>query len=221
MIQIESLADHLELVERIAGWHLAEWGQSDPSATLAGWTNGLRQRTKREQIPTTYVALAGNEPLGSVTLVERDMRTHLDLSPWLAGVYVIPERRHQGIGSLLVRHAVHQVAQMGVIGGEVKIFRNVEVKRAPFDLVIGHMRRFRCRHNKSPYKIDKPGGTTSSSLALYAAATRQNVSAIHYSRAWERYRESVFTCYSPPVIPSGRAMIQCGQGKRCLLPGVN
>lgn len=114
MIQIESLADHLELVERIACWHFTEWGHSDPSATLAGWTEGLRQRTKRDQIPTTYVAFEGNEPLGSVRLVEHDMRTHPDLSPWLVGVYVIPERHHQGIGSLLVRHAVQQVTHMGV-----------------------------------------------------------------------------------------------------------
>lgn len=114
MIQIESLADHPELVECIAGWHFTEWGHTDPSATLAGWTEGLRQRTKRGQIPTTYVALEGDEPLGSVTLVEHDMRTHPDLSPWLAGVYVIPERHHQGIGSLLVRHAVQQVVPMGV-----------------------------------------------------------------------------------------------------------
>ncbi|HVB74742.1 MAG TPA: GNAT family N-acetyltransferase [Ktedonobacteraceae bacterium] len=114
MILIESIANHLELVDLIAQWHFAEWGHLDPRGTLAGWTEGLRRRTNREQIPTTYVALEGNEPLGSVTLVEHDMRTHPDLSPWLAGVYVTSERRHQGIGSLLVRHAVHQAAQMGV-----------------------------------------------------------------------------------------------------------
>jgi len=40
--------------------------------------------------------------------------TRPDLSPWVAGVYVTPARRHQGIGSALVRYAVHQAAQMGV-----------------------------------------------------------------------------------------------------------
>lgn len=113
-MQIESIADHLELVDLIAHWHFAEWGHLDPSATLEGWTEGLRGRIRRDQIPTTYVALDENEPLGSVTLVEHDMLTRPDLSPWLAGVYVTPERRHQDIGSLLVRHVVHQVAQMGV-----------------------------------------------------------------------------------------------------------
>ena len=114
MIRIESIADHLELVALIAQWHYAEWGYLDPSGTLETWTEGLRHRTKREQIPTTYVALEGEEPLGSVTLVEHDMLTRPDLFPWLAGVYVTPEYRLQGIGSLLVRHAVQQAAQMGV-----------------------------------------------------------------------------------------------------------
>jgi GNAT superfamily N-acetyltransferase len=74
----------------------------------------LRQRTNRDRIPATYVALDGDELLGSVTLVEHDMSTHLDLSPWLAGVYVKPERRGQGVGSKLVRYATECAARMGV-----------------------------------------------------------------------------------------------------------
>ncbi len=113
-MHIESIADHLDLVDRIAQWHFAEWGHLDPSGTLEAWTEGLRQRTKRNQIPTSYVALEADELLGSVTLVEHDMLTRPDLSPWLAGVYVTPARRHQGIGSALVCYAVQQAAQMGV-----------------------------------------------------------------------------------------------------------
>jgi len=113
-MQIDSIADHLDLVDVIARWHFAEWGHLDPSNTLEAWTEGLRQRTRRDQIPTTYIALEADELLGSVSLVEHDMLTRPDLSPWVAGVYVIPARRHRGIGSALVRYAVHRAAQMGV-----------------------------------------------------------------------------------------------------------
>lgn len=113
-MQIASIADHLDLVPVIAEWHFAEWGYLDPDGTLASWTEGLGQRTRREQIPTTYVALEGDELLGSVTLVEQDMLTRPDLSPWVAGVYVAAAHRQRGIGSALVRHAVRQAAQMGV-----------------------------------------------------------------------------------------------------------
>jgi GNAT superfamily N-acetyltransferase len=113
-MQIASIADHLDLVPVIAKWHFAEWGHLDPDGTLASWTEGLGHRTKREAIPTTYVALEEDELLGSVTLVEQDMLTRPDLSPWVAGVYVAAAQRHRGIGSALVGHAVRQAAQMGI-----------------------------------------------------------------------------------------------------------
>ena len=55
-MQLESIADHLDRIDLIARWHFAEWGYLDPSNTLEAWTVGLRQRTRRDQIPTTYVA---------------------------------------------------------------------------------------------------------------------------------------------------------------------
>jgi len=110
-MHLESIADHLDLVDLIARWHFAEWGHLDPSSTLEAWTEGLRQRTHRDEIPTTYVALEADELLGSVTLVEHDMLTRPELSPWVAGVYVAPAHRHRGIGSALVRYAVHQVVK--------------------------------------------------------------------------------------------------------------
>lgn len=113
-IRIESITDHLDLVETIARWHWEEWGESDPSGSLELWTEGLRGRANRDRIPTTYVALEGDELLGSVTLVEHDMSTRRDLSPWLAGVYVAPPHRGRGVASTLVRHAVRRAAGMGV-----------------------------------------------------------------------------------------------------------
>jgi len=91
-MQIESIADHLDWVPLIAGWHWQEWGDTDPLGSLAQWTHGLYERTLRDQIPTTYVAVEQRQPVGSVTLVEHDMEIRVDLSPWLAGVCVRPRR---------------------------------------------------------------------------------------------------------------------------------
>jgi len=113
-MKVESLADHLDLVETIARWHWDEWGLHDPGGSLQSWTEGLMQRTNRDSVPTTYVALEGDSLLGSVTLVEHDMSTHQDLQSWLAGVYIKPECRGQGTGSILVRHAVRKAAEMGI-----------------------------------------------------------------------------------------------------------
>jgi GNAT superfamily N-acetyltransferase len=113
-VNIASIADHLHLVPTIAKWHWDEWGHHDPTGSLRAWTDGLATRTNRDRIPTTYLALEGAEPIASTTLVEHDMSTHRDLTPWLAGVYVKPEYRGRGIGDALVTHTMHKAAEMGV-----------------------------------------------------------------------------------------------------------
>jgi GNAT superfamily N-acetyltransferase len=47
-------------------------------------------------------------------LVANDMDTRKELTPWLAGVYVAPEHRRQGIGSALVARAVDCAERLGV-----------------------------------------------------------------------------------------------------------
>ncbi len=42
------------------------------------------------------------------------MDTRLDLTPWLAGVYVERAQRGRGVGSALVRHAMNAAHGMGV-----------------------------------------------------------------------------------------------------------
>src|SRR4051812_20450451 len=58
-----------------------------------------------DSIPLTLVAAEGNEPVGSVSLVESDLTGWDHLTPWLASLYVRPDWRGQGIGKLLVGHA--------------------------------------------------------------------------------------------------------------------
>ncbi len=114
MVRIENIADHLDLVETVARWQWGEWGHLDPTDSLAARITSLRAPPSRDRIHATYVALDGDEPLGSASLVEQDMSTHPELSPWLASVYVTPAARGRGVASALVRHAVGQAAAMGV-----------------------------------------------------------------------------------------------------------
>lgn len=114
MLKIESIADHPDLIEVIAEWHWNEWGHCDPSGSLESWTEGLRRRTSRDRIPTTYVAFEKDQLVGSVTLVDNDMSTRPDLWSWLAGLYVAPQAHGRGIGSALVHHAVAKVAEIGI-----------------------------------------------------------------------------------------------------------
>ena len=116
-LQIAPLADRAELVQTVASWHWNEWGHVDPFGSLRSWTEGLGKRTNLDRIPAVYVAITDGEPVGSVVLVEHDMPDREDLahlSPWLAGLFVLPDHRRQGVGSTLVRHAQSEALRFGV-----------------------------------------------------------------------------------------------------------
>lgn len=113
-MRVDSIADHPHLIDTIARWHWDEWGHQDPGGSAESWAQGLRERTNRDRVPTTYVALEGEDLVGSATLVHNDMSTRPELSPWVAGVYVKPELRGQGVGSALMRHVARKAAEMGI-----------------------------------------------------------------------------------------------------------
>jgi N-acetylglutamate synthase-like GNAT family acetyltransferase len=60
------------------------------------------------------VAVSEGELLGSASLIEHDMDNRLELYPWLAGVFVAPARRRQGIGAALVRRIVAKAGELGI-----------------------------------------------------------------------------------------------------------
>lgn len=113
-VRVESIADLPDLVETVARWQWDEWGHLDPADSLAARITYLQTQVESDGIPTTFIALEGDTPLGSASLVTDDMPTHPELTPWLASVYVMPDARGRGVASALVRCAVERAAELGV-----------------------------------------------------------------------------------------------------------
>lgn len=113
-MRIDTIADHPDLIETVAHWQWGEWGHLDPEDSLAARIAGLRDQVDAGHIPATFIALDGDEPLGSASIVADDLPTHPELTPWLASVYVTPAARGRGVASALVRHVVGRAAAMGV-----------------------------------------------------------------------------------------------------------
>jgi GNAT superfamily N-acetyltransferase len=120
-ITIASTADYPHLIPLLGRWYWEEWGPFEPERSLASWIAMLAPRTLRDEIPTIYVALAAGPlprteetPVGTASLIAADMSTHPELSPWLAGVYVVPEYRRQGIGRALVHRVMSTAAALSV-----------------------------------------------------------------------------------------------------------
>ena len=111
---IEYLADQLEFLPTLAQWQHAEWGYIRPGDTVEARSARLQSYSNRDRIPLTVVAFENGEVMGSASLVSHDMETRMELSPWLAGVFVGPAYRRRGIGAELVRRIMREAAKLEV-----------------------------------------------------------------------------------------------------------
>jgi GNAT superfamily N-acetyltransferase len=100
---IAYLADYPNYLLIVAGWIFDEWGWEMPGSTLESIQTKFSLQLNRERIPLTMLALVESQPVGTTSISFHDMDTRMDLSPWLAAVYVLPEFRGRGVGSQLVR----------------------------------------------------------------------------------------------------------------------
>ena len=113
-MEIGYLADHERFVSPLVQWHHQEWSYLRPGDTIDARTARLRAACGHCGIPTVFVAFTENELLGSAMLIAHDMDTRIEFSPWLAGVFVRPDRRKEGLGSKLVQRVVEEARVFGV-----------------------------------------------------------------------------------------------------------
>ncbi len=105
-VKIEYLSDRPEFLFKLAQWHYQEWSALRPGDSVEARIVRLQGWCGRGGIPLTVIALSDDELLGSASLIEHDMDDRLELTPWLAGVFVAPEHRRKGIGAALVRRVM-------------------------------------------------------------------------------------------------------------------
>ena len=98
-MQVGYLVDHDEFIPTVARWHHDEWAYLRPGDSVEVRITRLRECCGNRAIPTVVIAFAGSTLLGSAMLIPHYMDTRMELSPWLAGVFVAPD--HRGRGSVL------------------------------------------------------------------------------------------------------------------------
>lgn len=113
-MNIEYLADRKDFLTELAELHFAEWGYMRPDQTVDDRVQGLSRCCQREEIPTVVIGSNRGVLVGSALLVEHDMSTRRDLSPWLAGVYVKPEFRQSGLATRLIERIEQEATALQV-----------------------------------------------------------------------------------------------------------
>lgn len=112
---IASLAQRLDLVDTLAGWHHAEWTEFYPGWTIEACRAELMAQMDPNRLPTTLVALDDTEELlGSVSLLLDDLPGYECFSPWLASLFVRGDHRRRGVGGVLLKAAVAEARRLGV-----------------------------------------------------------------------------------------------------------
>src|ERR1700730_4298017 len=102
-ITVGYLANRPELLQQLTELSWKEWQEiyQQRDQTLEHCLKNYQERMNTDRLPLTLVALHGNVLAGMVSLKFHDMDTRPDLDPWLGGLFVLPECRNRGLGTML------------------------------------------------------------------------------------------------------------------------
>jgi GNAT superfamily N-acetyltransferase len=77
------------------------------------FAESIQARCRIGSLPTALVAFEGDMVLGTAALKTQDLDIRSHLTPWLGGVFVLPEHRGHGVASLLVTRCVAEARELG------------------------------------------------------------------------------------------------------------
>ena len=101
-------------IEQLAKWHHDEWSFLNPNGTVESRRQKMLRYLEEGPVPRTFIAKLDKQLVGSAAIVDSDMDTHPEYTPWLASVFVPPERRCKGIGAMLVKHVMAHASEHGI-----------------------------------------------------------------------------------------------------------
>ncbi|MGM0638664.1 MAG: GNAT family N-acetyltransferase [Pseudomonadota bacterium] len=102
-VRLERLPPSSPHVLRLARWEFQQWHYLNPERRLDEALFCFREQCGPGGVPSVFIALCGDTPVGMASLIADDMHDRPDLTPWLASVYVVPAWRGRGIASRLVQ----------------------------------------------------------------------------------------------------------------------
>ncbi|WP_323844708.1 GNAT family N-acetyltransferase [Microbulbifer magnicolonia] len=114
-MRVENLIEHPEAIAQLARWHYDEWNHLYPDQSLQDFIDDLRRSLDSAPIPATWVLVDQDGVWGSASVIEQDMTSNRHLSPWLASVYVHPDKRGRGLGQQLITAVMEHCRENGLV----------------------------------------------------------------------------------------------------------
>jgi predicted N-acetyltransferase YhbS len=110
-MRIDYLCRHRYFLPALAEWMYREWCETLGLA-LTDAVDQLHARLHEDALPLALVAFA-DEPLGMVSIAEQAAPDGSERIVCLAGLYVPPARRRQGVGRRLCQRALREARRLG------------------------------------------------------------------------------------------------------------
>lgn len=101
-MKIDYLAEHTHFISTLSKRYLRQWPDFYGDKTRQEIAETFYERLNRNSIPLALVTFEERHLFGTISLLEESISTHKHLTPWLGGLYVCEEKRHQGIGRQLI-----------------------------------------------------------------------------------------------------------------------
>ena len=102
------LAELPQHIGTVAEWLFNEWGDSSQGQSSAKLASRLSERMSLSELPMHILALCEESPVGFAAIKLNEMDEYPDRRHWLGSLYVLHERRQQGIGSALVEEVIRR-----------------------------------------------------------------------------------------------------------------
>lgn len=112
--RLSFLADHPEFIPTIAEWIHAEWGYREINGTVGSIISNLGTQLNTESPPMALIGLSQGLPIACSSIKIRELASFPRYEYWLGSVYVLPEFRNQGIGSLVVEGSSRIASEAGI-----------------------------------------------------------------------------------------------------------
>lgn len=108
--RIIRITDDPELIPTLAEWFNSKWG-IPKEAYLDSMNEAIAQDFA---VPEWYAVIDNGNIIGGAGVIENDFHNRPDLSPNVCALYVIPERRGQGIAGELLAKISDDMNKRGV-----------------------------------------------------------------------------------------------------------
>lgn len=111
-VEIVGLEKRMDVFDTAVEMFWKQWGSADNRKFY--YDCMLHSCKTGSDLPRFYIALEDdNTIVGTYALLRNELVSRQDIFPWLACLYIAPERRGNKLGAALLQHALREAAQKG------------------------------------------------------------------------------------------------------------